>query len=772
MPDLPSDAPSILAIHLQLTHYPILAPRIRRRMREELFRRGVTTPERLEDEARTQAVQSQLREGLRDPYYEEETPTWQQRLDIVRDYLTDFHFAYNLPLELLARLIEETVAERNGRQRPASLGFNPELAPRDLLLRKAREYELLPAAERGRVQHHLEELIVVLTRTMISDQLAFVRIAKNWFTSADFQYIQERRIGSGKIGGKAAGMLLAWKILRTVTPHLAEQITIPRSYFIGADVFYDFLAINDPENRDQKYRSADEIRAGYPEIVETYKRGRFPEGVVATLRDVLRQIGTTPLIVRSSSLLEDNFGMAFAGKYTSYFCPNQGTLEQNLQALKEAVAGVYASVYSPDALFYRRHMGLLDYDERMAILLQVVEGQRHGHYYYPSLAGVAYSRSPIVWSPRLRPEEGFVRLVMGLGTRAVERVGDDYPRLITLSHPMLRPEVAPADIRRYAQRYADVIDLRNNTLATVPVSALLHYDTPEVRWVASVDQGDTILPIMTLGPELADSRLVMTFDNLLQRTPFVKLMKDVLATLTEHYQGLVDMEFAMDIQPGTRQPTLAFHLLQCRPQTDLRNGTMRPVPALINAADRLFVANRMVPQGHLADIGTLVYVDPSAYAALSESAQRYAVARVVGRLNAALEGRRFVLMGPGRWGSVNVALGVSVTYADIYNARALIELAMRQRGMTIEPSYGTHFFQDLVESQIYPLALDPDEPPDALNQDFLREARNSLTDWLPAEEAMSEIVKVIDVAAARPGHALEIAMDGERALAYFVKRET
>jgi hypothetical protein len=248
-------------------------------------------------------------------------------------------------------------------------------------------------------------------------------------------------------------------------------------------------------------------------------------------------------------------------------------------------------------------------------------------------------------------------------------------------------------------------------------------------------------------------------------------MKNVLAVLTQHYQGLVDMEFAIDIEPGSRSPTLALHLLQCRPQTEMRNGTMRPVPALITPPDRLFVANRMVPQGHVAEIAYIVHVDPQAYAALTETPQRHEVARVVGRLNAALEGKRFVLMGPGRWGTVNVTLGVPVTYADIFNARALIELAMRQRGMTLEPSYGTHFFQDLVESQIYPLALDPDEPPDALNQEFLRTARNHLADWLPADAALAGIVQVIDVAAERPGHTLEIAMDGERALAYFVQRE-
>ena len=155
-------------------------------------------------------------------------------------------------------------------------------------------------------------------------------------------------------------------------------------------------------------------------------------------------MGKTPLIVRSSSLLEDNFGTSFAGKYASHFCPNQGTLKENLRDLTLAIRRTYASVSSPDALFYRRRMGLIDYDERMAILLQTVQGQTYRHYLFPTLAGVAFSYSPVVWSPRLRREEGFVRLVLGMGTRAVERVGEDYVRLINLSHPMLRPEIDPA----------------------------------------------------------------------------------------------------------------------------------------------------------------------------------------------------------------------------------------------------------------------------------------------------------------------------------------
>ena len=151
--------------------------------------------------------------------------------------------------------------------------------------------------------------------------------------------------------------------------------------------------------------------------------------------------------------------MSFAGKYISLFCPNQGTIKENLRDLTLAIRQVYASVFSPDALMYRRRVGLLDYDERMAILLQEVQGERHRQYYFPALAGVAYSYSPIVWNQRFKREDGFMRLVMGLGTRAVDRIAGDYPRMVNLSHPQLRPDVTPKAIRYYSQHFVDALDL-------------------------------------------------------------------------------------------------------------------------------------------------------------------------------------------------------------------------------------------------------------------------------------------------------------------------
>lgn len=779
MPTIPPESSKILEIYLLIAQYPILASRIRRQMREELFRRGIITPERFEQEVREKAVQSQEREGLSDPLHRESPEQWEIRFHRVQRTLTDFYFAYNLPLELLYTIVEDILADTsNGEAKPLSLNlelhFNPELAPLEMILRQAKEFEALPPEQRAKVDHHLQELRVVLLKSLISDQLAFIRIAKQWFTIADFKYVLDHRIGTGKVGGKAAGLLLAHKILQQTAPEIADKIVLPRSYFVGADVFYDFLAINKLEFIDQKYKSIEQIRAEYPQIQDKYTHARFPEEIADQLHDILEEVGKTPLIVRSSSLLEDNFGTSFAGKYISVFCPNQGTLKENMRELTLAIRRAYASVYSPDVLIYRRRMGLLDYDERMAILLQEVQGQRYRQYYFPAVAGVAYSYSPIAWNPRLRREEGLARLVMGLGTRAVERTANDYPRLVCLSHPQLRPEVTGKAIRRYSQRFIDALDIEANTTQTaLPVGSMLNTDFAPLRWVVSVDDGDTVRPPVSLGLHFDPDQLVVTFDGLLQRSEFVPLMKAILSRLAEQYQQPVDVEFALTLGPGDRgKPELVFHLLQCRPQHLWSSGDApQAIPTDLADEDRLFRCSRMVPKGSVRRVEYIVLIDPEAYYRLETPHDFSEVARRVGQLNKALEGRSYILIGPGRWGSTDAMQGVPVTYADIFNTRALIELASRKGGYSSEPSYGTHFFQDLVETQIYPLAISEEEPQDYLDLDFLRAADNRIKKFITEQSRALDCIRVCEVAAERPGYTLDIAMDGRWAVGYFTTQE-
>ena len=772
MHPIPPESSRISDIYLLIAQYPMLASRIRRQMRQELFRRGIITPERFEQEVREKAVLSQQREGILAPLQNEDAAQWDLRFHRVQRTLTDFYFAYNLPQEILHNIIDELLAERhNGDLPELRMRFNPELAPLEMVLKQAEKYEALPHDQRLTVDHQLQELRVVLLKSTISDQLSFIHIARQWFTTADFNYVLEHRIGTGKIGGKAAGMLLAYKILQSTAPELSKQIVLPRSYFVGANVFYDFMAINNVEFIAQKYKSAEQIRREFPEIQAKYAHSRFPEQIADQLRAILHEVGKTPLIVRSSSLLEDNFGTSFAGKYSSFFCPNQGGPKENLRDLTLAIRRIYASVYSPDALMYRRRMGLLDYDERMAILLQEVQGQHHRQYYFPTMSGVAYSTSPYVWNPRLRREEGFMRLVMGLGTRAVERIGNDYPRMVNLSHPQLRPEATREAIKYYSQHSVDLLDLEKNELTTLPAETVLGSDFPPIRWVASVDDGESVRPPMSNGLDTDPRQLVLTFDGLLRRSRFVPFLKTVLSRLAEQYHLPVDVEFAVSINStGSAEPELTFHLLQCRPQTTWApdDRPLQPVPSDLPAEDKLFVCTRMVPEGQVSQVEYVVYVDPEAYHRLESPHDYTEVARWIGQLNKKLEKRTFILLGPGRWGSSDAMQGVPVSYADIFNARALVELSSKKGGYSSEPSYGTHFFQDLVETRIYPLAISQEEPGDSLNLAFIHQAADQMPKFFPEQTPASLCIKLINIPSERPGCHLEIAMDGKQALAYLL----
>jgi Pyruvate phosphate dikinase, AMP/ATP-binding domain len=723
--------PHILELFLQISQYPILGGRIRARMRQELFARGVISRERFEREVKEKAVRSQQHEGISDPLKQETAEVWQARVAQVRDHLTDFYFAYNLPHALFEEIVRTVLAERAPSQ-PVTLSFNPELAPWHMLLSQARDYANLPPEQRQRVSHHLTEITVVLIKTMISDQMAFIRLGREFLDIDVLEQIAAHRIGEGKIGGKAAGMLLAWKMLQREDPadevSLCGKVVIPDSYYIGADVFYDFMALNGLDQFiNQKYKTPEEIQADYPLIQQTYASARFPEGVLERLRALLAEVADAPLIVRSSSLLEDNFGHSFAGKYESTFCANQGTPDENLRALTHAISQTYASVLGPDALVYRRQMGLVDYDERMAILIQKVQGQRYRDWYLPTLAGVGFSRNPFRWNRKIRMQDGLLRLVWGLGTRAVERTGNDYPRMVALSHPELRPETGAGQIRRYSQHFVDLIDLPNNALVTLQVGEVLSGDYRELQLLASRDRGDYVQPIYA-SSALDQGPLVLTFNELLKNREFVALMRTTLHKLEQ------ELHIPRDVPPQ----------------------------------EVIFRGRRVVPHGRVERIRYIVYVDPIQYDHVPDYTVRFELARVVGRLNKRLEGERFILMGPGRWGSSNVELGVKVTYADIYNARALIEIALSRSDCTPEVSYGTHFFQDLVETGIYPLPLYPDAPDSAFNRAFFAETPNVLGELSPQDERFAPYVKVIDVPSAAAGRYLELVMDSnqEEALAY------
>jgi hypothetical protein len=655
------------------------------------------------------------------------------------------------------------------RERPAPV--DPELAPEEVLFEEARAIEGMPEAERLALDHHLRELKVALIRRIISDQLAYINLAKEWLTLSDLAEIHRRKIGPGKIGGKAAGLILASRILEELADEsLRPILRIPESYFLGSDLMYVFMAMNGLMHwNDQKYKPEDQIRDEYAAIQEQFERGQFPPEWLQRLSDLLGELGGQPLIVRSSSQLEDNFGTSFAGKYDSHFCPNQGTPEENLRALTRAIAGTYASTFNPDALLYRRSKKLQDYDERMAALIQVVEGERFGRYFLPQGAGVAFSRNLYRWSPRIRREDGFARIVWGLGTRAVERVGNDFPRLVALSHPTLHPDDDPAAIHSYSQHFVDVLDLELNQLRTLTVEEVITPNYPSLRFMAKMmDEGSLITPRAVISAsQLRD--LVITFDEFLQRTPLAPALSRILHLLEETYHSAVDLEFTFQIsrQPGPKTG-VEITLLQCRPQSRLQAAGVGRMPRGVSPESIVFATSFMVPQGTLSDIRYVVFVSPERYLALPREADRKDVGRAISQLNAALPDKSFICVGHGRWGAANTELGVFVGYSDICHAGALVELSGEGIDAGPEPSLGTHFFQDLMEAQIYPIAIPRDRADTVFNRDFFYNTPNSLADVLGPGRDQGDCLRLIRVDSHRPGHHLDLVMDDEngRAVAF------
>jgi len=612
-------------------------------------------------------------------------------------------------------------------------------------------------------EHRVAGLRVALIQRLLTEQLDFIKVAKNFVGTHTFERILERVVmpneSYGKLGGKAAGLILAHRMLRKCgVPKDGSRVRVPMTWFVASSAMRQFIAYNDLEDvLEQKYKPVDEARHDYPNIIRLFKNSRFPPELVKGISLALAEFEERPLVVRSSSLLEDRVGTAFSGKYKSLFLANQGSKQERLDALLDAIAEVYASTFGPDPIEYRREHGLLDFNEEMGILIQEVVGSHVGRYFLPAFAGVAFSHNEFRWSPRIQRGDGLLRLVPGLGSRAVDRVADDYPVLVVPKQPQLRVNTSVDEVARYSPRWVDLIDLAERRFCTVEIDELLSIcgtDLPAFEKLFSVLHGDMLRrpSVMMTDPE-ADE-LVVTFDGLIQGTPFVAQMAGILDLLEEKLGRPVDIEFAHDGEQ--------LYLLQCRVQSNAGDEAPAAIPRDVPRQDLVFTAHRHVSNGWIPDLTHLVYVDPERYAELGSRAEMLEVGRVVGLLNKRLPKRRFALLGPGRWGSRgDIKLGVSISYADINNTALLVEIARQKGGYVPDLSFGTHFFQDLVEARIRYLPLYPDHPDEVFREAFFRHAPNVLADMLPDHAHLSRVVKVIDVPAAAEGRLLRVLMNAD-----------
>ncbi len=607
-----------------------------------------------------------------------------------------------------------------------------------------------------------KSLRVTLTHRLLTEQLDFNQVARDVVRVRDFRDVLQHVVMSteshGKLGGKAAGLLLSyWILSRSEEPLLAE-VKMPRTWYVASDAVLEFFNYNELDDVwEQKFKDLATIRREYPNIIQLFKNSTFPPELSQGLSIALDDLGPVPLVVRSSSLLEDRLGTAFSGKYKSLFLANQGTKEERLAALEDAIAEIYASLLGPDPIEYRREHGLLEFDEQMGILIQEVVGRRVGDYWLPAFAGVAFSRNEFRWSPRIQREDGLVRLVPGLGTRAVDRVGDDFPTLLVPGQPNLRANVERDEIIRYSANMVDALNLETNRFETIAIQTLLREaegDFPLLDKIFSVQARDLLRKPVPLLFDPAEQDVVTTFQGLVDDTPFLQQMKRMLVVLEAAMHTPVDVEFAHDGKD--------FYILQCRPQSQASDVAPALIPQEIPAADLVFESHRHVSNGYVPDVTHVVYVDPGAYAALPDEASLRAVGRAVSVLNGVLPKRQFVLMGPGRWGSRgDLKLGVNITYADICNTSLLVEMAAGKSKVLPDLSFGTHFFQDLVESRIRYLPLYPEEQGTVFREEWFRGAPNLLPELAPDFAHLADCVRVIDVPGTTGGRILRVLLNAE-----------
>jgi hypothetical protein len=554
-------------------------------------------------------------------------------------------------------------------------------------------------------------------------------LVERYLTLDDFLAIRDRMIGIGSVGGKTLGMLVARAILRERDPELAGRLEVHDSFFVGAEVFITFLVQNGVWWLREQQKNPKTFLQGLEEGRARILDGRFPDTILEQFQGLIDYFGEWPYIVRSSSILEDARGNAFSGKYESVFVVNRGSREERMNALLHAVRHVYASVLDEEALRYRARRGLIESEERMALLIMRVSGAAHGRYYYPQAAGVGLSYNPFVWHPDIDPRAGVVRLVFGLGTRAVDRCDDDYTRLVALNAPTRRPEANLDEVREHSQRRMDCLDLRDGAFVSMPVPEALCEPTD--------------FPVgYYLTPTEAEGYPCVTFDRLLTETAVAADLRRMLAVLEAAYEGAVDTEFTINfLDDGTYR----IHLLQCR-TFQVRRATNSMLPTAAGPHTRLLAAHgAVIGVSREQPLTRIIYIVQDAYAQLRE-AGRYAVARLIGRLNQlhADDDRGLMLIGPGRWGTRSPALGIPVSFAEISRASIICEVVAMHERLIPDVSLGTHFFNDLVEHEMLYLAYFPKKGGNFLDDEWFRTAPSRLRELEPDATGLENVVRVID----------------------------
>ncbi len=524
------------------------------------------------------------------------------------------------------------------------------------------------------------------------------------------EYMTFSRIGQGSVGGKARGLAFLNAIIKRhseLNQHPEVNIMIPRTIVLGIDVFETFMEENDLYSVGLSDMSDEKI-------LQHFIKGKLPTHLYADLMRFV-QVVKRPVAVRSSSVLEDSHYQPFAGIYTTYMIAPSCD-DQMVRQLLDAIKCVYASVYYKSSKAYMDGtMNLID-EERMGIVLQEVVGQAHENRFYPTFSGVARSVNfyPI---PPEKAEDGVVNVALGLGRQIVEggaslRFSPRYPaKVLQLSSPEM--------VVRETQKSFFALNLDATTFeASVNDGVnILKLNVGEgekdgsLKWLASVFDMQNH---MIKDGLMADGPRFITFANILKYDafPLADIVNKVLHIGQDEMKQPVEIEFAVDLQTADGKPV--FYLLQIRPIVDTKDPS-GPDLSDFEPEDCLIYSNSALGNGVVNDVQDIVYVKPENF----KPSLNPEIARHIEKINDKLQksGRPYLLVGPGRWGSQDPWLGVPVRWGQIAGARTIVEMGLEN--YHVEPSQGTHFFQNLTSLRVGYLTINPHIGEGNINMEML-----------------------------------------------------
>ena len=568
-------------------------------------------------------------------------------------------------------------------------------------------------------------------------------LVKKHFKPEDYFRVRDHMVGTGMVGGKTCGMLLARAIIRNLAPDIDSVLEPHDSFYVGSDVFYTYIVDNDFWDIRVRQRTEEGYFPLAGELAERLRTGHFSREIQEQFTHILEYYGQDPYIVRSSSILEDGFDNAFAGKYESVFCANRGTPEERLEEFENAVRTVYASSASLSALDYRKRRGLDKRDEQMALLVMRVSGSAYGSYYMPCAAGVGYSFSPYKFLNDIDSSAGMLRLVAGLGTSAVDRTEGSYPRLVSLDKPEVTNFTTVAEKHQFSQRKAEVVDLKTRSLNRVPLDDLEPVLPAYVK--NQVLEHDTEAEASLHERGIWRNICFISCLGLVRNREMMERMQRMMHLIQKEYGEPVDIEFTINVSESREY---MINMLQCRPLQVFKDGGGVAVPENVPAED-IMLETRHASMGlsRQVKLDRIVYVDPVKYYQLPYN-EKTAIAALIGRINWKYRdtGMHLMLLVPGRIGTSSPELGVPTAFSDISGFDAVCEIAESRAGYNPELSYGSHIFQDLVEAQILYTAVFPGERTIHFRPELLQQVPNLIGE-IPGGEEKQDVVCLADVSA-------------------------